>query len=501
MKPMPSSIAIKNEPNATVLVGSSSLPPLSRRANVGSVPLTCSTTIAVAGGLVSQGLKFCVILYVARRFSVSEFGLLSFAIAVNAYMFVISNFGLNVFGSRAVAQSRVVSRALLAEICCLEAMLAGLGLGLALIILRFVPGVSHLELLLVALFGLSNVIQAGLFDWVFQGLHRQEVSVTLNILWQGTWLILTVAGINLRMGIAAVPAGLCVSALLAGTVGYLWIGKTATAGPRAGERAHLLHRSWRTLQSAAPLGWGTLLTTFIVWGDTIAVRLIRGQQAAGWYAAGNRAALAVAMLGTLYVQGAFPFLSQTSQENQLAFERCFARTYADLAMLFVPGALWAIYYAKEIILLLFHRTDYLAATFVFRTFQVTMLFFVANTLLGTGVLVACGQDRTFRVVLAGTAGVFLLFCPLFTWRWGIEGTAAAVLGTQIASWLWFHCEAGKLMSANSLSALRWPLTAGILSIVACRGFHLSLGAGFAVLASAQLTQVVLRHPTMQGVDS
>jgi O-antigen/teichoic acid export membrane protein len=62
-----------------------------------------------------------VILYVARRFSVSEFGLLSFAIAVNAYMFVISNFGLNVFGSRAVAQSRVVSRALLAEICCMEA--------------------------------------------------------------------------------------------------------------------------------------------------------------------------------------------------------------------------------------------------------------------------------------------------------------------------------------------------------------------------------------------
>jgi polysaccharide transporter, PST family len=494
------SIAIKNETNgnSTVLLDAGGPSPVFKPAKVASIAITRSTTIAMAGGLVSQGLKFLVILYVARRFSVSEFGLLSFAIAVNAYMFVISNFGLNVFGSRAVAQSGVVSRALLAEICCLEAMLAVLGLGLALSILRFVPGISRLEFLLVALFGLSNFIQAGLFDWVFQGLHRQEVSAALNILWQGTWLVLTVVGINLGMGILAVPAGLCASALLAGTVGYLWIGKTAPASPLAGRQVHLLHRSWRTLQSAAPLGWGTLLTTLIVWGDTVAVRLIRGQQAAGWYAAGNRAALAVAMLGTLYVQGAFPFLSQTSQENQLAFERCFARTYADLAMLFVPAALWAIYYAREIILLLFHRTDYLAATFVFRAFQVAMLFFVANTLLGTGVLVACGQDRTFRVVLAGTAGAFLLFCPLFTWRWGIEGAAAAVLGAQIASWLWLRYETGKLMSANSFSALRWPLATGILSIAACRGLHLSLGAGFAVLASAQLTQLSLRHRALQG---
>jgi len=499
---MHSSIAIKNEPNGNTTVLSDPVSPAFtlKRATVAGVTVTRSTAVAMGGGLVSQGLKFLIILYVARHFSVSEFGLLSFAIAVNAYMFVISNFGLNVFGSRAVAQSGTVSWALLAEICCLEAMLAVFGLGLAMTGLRFVPGISPLEFRLIALFGLSNIIQAGLFDWVFQGLHRQEVSAALNILWQGTWLILTVAGIKLGFGITAVPAGLCAAALLAATVGYLWVRTTVSQSSRLSTQVHLLHRSWRRLRSAAPLGWGTLLMTLIVWGDTVAVRLIKGQQAAGWYAAGNRAALALAMLGTLFVQGAFSHLSQTSRESQLAFEHCFARTYADLAMLFVPTALWAMYYAREIILLLFHRVEYLAAILVFRMFQVTMLFFVANTLLGTGVLVACGQDRTFRMVLTGTAAAFLLLCPLLTWRWGIEGTAAAVLGTQIGSWLWLRREVGKLTPVRWFSVLRWPLAIGVVSITACRGLHLSLGAGFGVLALAQFSQLLARHRILQGAQ-
>jgi PST family polysaccharide transporter len=499
MKSMQPSLAIKNESIAETTALLSSQKPSLNPAEVSAIPITRSAMIAMLGGLVAQGLKFLVILYVARHFSVSEFGLLSFAIAINAYMYVISNFGLNLFGSRSVAQSGVVSGSLLAEICCLEAVLALVGLGLALIALSFVGGISALELHLIAFFGLSNLIQAGLFDWVFQGLHRQEVSAALNILWQGAWLALTVVGIHLGMGIIAVPAALCLSALLAAAVGFLWTRRTVWTGPGVGKQVHLLRRSWQTLRSAAPLGWGTLLMTFIVWSDTVTVRLIKGEQAAGWYAAGNRAALALAMLGTLFVQGSFPFLSQASGESQLAFERCFARTYADLAMLFVPGALWTIYYAKEIISLLFRGEKYLAAIPVFRVFQVTLLFFVANTLLGTGVLVACRQDRTFRAVLAGTAATFLCLCPLLTWRWGVEGAALAVLGTQVGSWLWLRYEAGKLISSASFSGLRWPLAIGVLSVAVCGALHLQLGAGLAVLALAQCTQLLLRHRTMQGV--
>ncbi len=450
-----------------------------------------SSAISLGGGLVSQGLKFLVMVYVARHFSISEFGVLSFAIAINAYMSVISNFGLNVYGSRAVAKADKVWSGLLAEIFCLEFVLALLGMGLALGILGFLPGVSRLELRLVALFGVSNVIQAGLFDWAFQGLHRQEVSAVLNILWQGGWLVLTVTGIQLGLGVTTVPAALCASALLAAIVGYGWIHRTARVAPSA-EPVHLLRRSCQTLRLAAPLGWGTLLITIVVWTDVIWVRLLRGEQAVGVYAAGNRAPLALAMLGTFYVQGAFPLLSSNSGKGLQAFGLCLTRTYADLTLLFLPGAAWAFAYAKEILQMIFRRPDYSAALWVFRIFEITLLLFVVNHLLGTGVLVAFHRDQEFRRVLAWTVAVFMVLCPLLTWPFGIDGAAIAAFMTQVISFLWFRAETRPLLRLNYLPGLLLPGLAGVSAVAVCRLLRLSLFPGAVPITLAYLALLVPR---------
>lgn len=446
--------------------------------------VTRNSAISMAGGLISQGLKFLVMIYIARRFAVAEFGQLSFAMAVNAFMFVVSSFGLNIFGSRAVAKSGRVSRALLGEIFCLQAALGLLGTALALGVLMFAPAVSRMELWLVAWFGLSNVVLAGMFDWAFQGLHRQAASAALNILWQGAWLSFTVAGIHWGLGVTAVPVGLCLSALLAAGSSYVGLRRTGFIERDPSPPTPLLRRSWMTLQIAGPLGWGILLITVLVWSDAIAVRLLHGDRAVGLYAAGNRAVLAVAMLGTYYVQGAFPLLSQSS-ENPVAFERCFSRTYAELSALFLPGAVWAFYFAKEIIELLFHRADYVAAVPVFRVFQLSLPLFVANNLIGTGVLLAWHRDRKFRTVLGGTAAIFAVLCTALTWRWGIVGAAMAVLISQSVSWVWFRHEAAKLVRLRWLRPLLRPVAAGLAVVLCCYFLHLSLLAGLFPLVIVQ----------------
>jgi polysaccharide transporter, PST family len=460
---MPSLTQLSNESNASgdVVVDGNRQRPLLKRVEATSILITRSAAIAVGGGLFSQGLKFLVILYVARHFAVAEFGLLSFAIAVNAYMFVISSFGLNVFGSRAVAQSGAVSGVLLAEVGCLQVMLALAGLGFALSALGFVPGISHLELRLIALFGLSNVIQAGLFDWVFQGLHRQEVSAALNIVWQGTWLVLTVTGIRLGLGVSAVPAALCASAFLTAGAGYYWIRRTVRVVPSGFQPRHLLRRSWQTLRSAAPLGWGTLLVTLILWSDTVAVRLIQGEQAVGWYAAGNRAALAVATLSGFFVQGALPALSRAGAENRAQHNFLFQHCYQDMILLFVPGCLWAIAYAREILLLFFRRMEFMAAVPVFRVFQIMLLLAAISNLYGIGGLVALHRDRDYRRVLLLTAAVFLPLCALLTTYYGILGASlTAVLGQGLGLCLFVRKTRG-LLRVNHGAALALPVGAGL----------------------------------------
>jgi len=423
--------------------------------------------------------------------------------AASGYTLSLSNFALPVFGSPAVAASGHVSRGFLGEIACLRACLAVVGTIGTIGILCLAPRVSRLELLLVGIFGLSNVALAGLFDWAFQGLHRQEVSATLNIIWQGGWLALTVAGMHLGMGVLAVPAGLAAAALVASAVGYFWLRQTGQIRHGDNDHVNVLRRSWEILKLGAPLGWGTLLVTVLIWSDAIVVRLLRGEQAVGLYAAGNRPALALAMLSSFYVQGAFPLLSRASREGLARLNQYFQRCYEDMALVFVPGSLWAIFYAREVILLVFRNPEYLAAVPVFQIFQFVFLLAALSNLFGIGAVVATHQDRQYQKVLALTTCVFLPLCVLLTLWAGNMGASAAALAAQVLSLILFLKNTRGIIQPKHATALLIPLLAGVGVGVVSRGIGLTLfwSAGLLLLTYlAMFAARVLVTRQSEGVN-
>lgn len=449
--------------------------------------LTRSSSIAMLGGLLSQGLKFLVLVYVARQFSVSEFGLLSFAFAIYAYQFVICNSGLQFFGSRAVAKSGQVSSMLMGEICCLRGALAVIGTGGSLLLLAFLPGVSRTEFLLVTIFGLSNLPLAGFLDWAFQGLHRQEVSAILNVILQGLWFALTVLGVRFGMGIAAVPISLLVATLAASAIGYFWLTRTGCIGERNGESRGMLARSWQTLKSAAPLGSALWLNTVLIWTDAIIVRLLRGEQAVGWYAAGNRAGLALGMLAGYYLQGALPLLSQSSNESVAQFRLFFQHCYEDMALFFVPGSIWAIIYAREIILVLFKKPEYLAAVPVFQIFQLVFLMTALGNLHGICALVASHRDHEYRKGFIVAGAVFIPLCVILTRYQGILGAAIAALSVQALAVLLFAKASRDLVRVKHVSALALPIVLGSGVVLASKMLGLPLFLSAALLACGNIT--------------
>jgi O-antigen/teichoic acid export membrane protein len=470
-----------------LILGKDSIP-VDGHSIVGIGTLTRNSAIAMGGGVLSQGLKFLVVVYLARILPVSEFGRISFAIAVNAYMFVIAHFGLPVFGSRAVATSGVVMRGLLIEIATLRAVLAFASMLVCVGILLLAPGVSRLETAMVAIFGLSNVVQAGLFDWVFQGLHRQEVSAALNIIWQGGWLVLTVVGIHLGMGILSVPAALTAAGVIASVAGYVWLRQTVEISRSHADRLEILQRCWAILKLGAPLGWGTLLVTMLIWSDTLIVRLLRGQESVGLYAAGNRPALALAMLSSFYVQGAFPMLSWAGQEGRSALGQYFQHCYSDIALVFLPGALWAMFYAREIILLVFRNPEYLAAVPVFRVFQATFLLAAAGNFFGVGALVATHRDGVYQRVLIVTMSVFLPACAVLTYLAGNLGASVATLGAQALLVILFTIGMRGIVQPRHAAALLKPLMVGLAVTLVSRalGLGLYVSAGLLLASYAGL---------------
>ena len=458
--------------------------------------VTRQSALNLAGGIVSQGLKFIALIFIARKFSTAEFGVFSFAWAVNAILLLISQFGLPTFGARQVACSGVVAQELTGNIFRARFLLAFASTVSVLLLLLAIAPVSRTELWLVVLFGISNMAQAGFIDWAFQGLGKFECSLVLNVTFQALWLILLFFTVRAGGDIRAAGSALCLAAMFVTGLGFMWLRRapwTHASQPPASWRG-----AWETLKSASALGTGALLINLIVWTDAIWVRVLHGDVAVGLYAAGNRAALALSTLATFFVQGAFPLLSRASAESRAAFEHCLERTSADLALLYVPGSLWAIYYANEIINLIFHRADYLAAVPLFRIFQFVLLLFVANTVLGTGVLAAFHLDNSFRNVLAGTAVAFLLLCPLLTWRWGTYGAASAMAVSQAISLIWFYQGARTLVPFHFVRILIFPGVAGISTIAICHGLQLSMLGGTVVLAVAYLMLWMNRKRTTQA---
>jgi O-antigen/teichoic acid export membrane protein len=466
--------------------------------SVGLVSLGRNSWVALVGGLVSQALKFLVVVYVARSYGATVFGSFSFAVSVNAFICVVSNFGLPVFGAREVAQTSRVSPCLARSVSKARLLLAITATGVALAALFFVPSVSGEELLLVLGFGLSDVMLAFLYDWAFQGMGKLHGWAALNVLWQALWLVLTVAVVRAHSSIAAVSFAYAAGASVAAVVGWLWLKGMRSPSEREPNPAY---SAWGVFRSGTALGTATVLITVLAWSDTIIVRLIGGPLAAGIYAAGNRAALALCTLSGFYVLGAFSHLSAAAARSPEEFREYFRRCYRDLALIFIPGSVWAVFYAPQLLLVIFGHKEYLAAVPVFRIFQVILLLNIAGNLYGVGALVTHRLDHVYRRTLVASVGLLLVLCPILALHWGVLGAAVAALLGQGLCLTIFSVESRHLLRVDHLRLLAVPVCAGFAAVGAGAALHLGLWGGIAVLSLIYLALLGREMPIWRAAAS
>jgi len=436
----------------------------------------------MAGGLVSQALRMLALIYLARAYGANEFGSFLFAYSVQAFLYVVAQFGLATFAAREVAQTGRLDPRLYKSVTMARVLLALCGAAVALAVLSVVPRVTRSELYLVAGFGLSNVALACLSDWVFQGMGRLHVWAALNITWQGAWLFFTVVAVRAGAPIHAASFAYAAAALTASVVGWVWWRRNLREDGRSPDRRYSLRN---ILREGTHLGAGTLLQTFLVWIDIIVVRILLGQHAAGLYAAGNRIALGLGMLAGFYMQGAFPLLARAALEDPEDYNRCFQQAYNNLSAIFVPGAVWGAFYAPEVLDFIYKRPEYLASARVFQVFQLVLILTTFGVALyGLGVLLAFRRDRTYQRDFAAASLVYLLACPLLTWRWGITGAAAAALLVQLILFALFEIQVRRFIVPRHLEALLQPSLLGLGAAAFAKLLNLSLFPALFFLALA-----------------
>jgi O-antigen/teichoic acid export membrane protein len=280
------------------------------------------------GDLVAKATSFFTFVYLARILGVANFGVLEFAGSVLAYLLLLSDGGLEMWGTREAANSTDVP-SLAARVVPLRLLLASLSFALLLLLLPLFPHYPHLRALLVV-YGLSVFAQAVSLKWVFMGQQKMAGVARGLVLGQFLFAATVLAFVHHPSAVVWVAAFKLMGDLA--TAGYfaVWFARvygrftlnTSLAGSR------------EILKPALTIGFSLAMGLLNYNFDSVLLGFLRGPSVVGWYNAAYKMLLVGMSLAIAYFAGLFPALSHLYVENREEFRQLVGRT-AELWLVFV----------------------------------------------------------------------------------------------------------------------------------------------------------------------
>jgi len=266
------------------------------------------------GALVSRAAQFLLTVYLTRVLETGGFGRLAYVQAFLWYGLILVDFGLSVIATRETARDPRSVASLAGNIWCVRLGIFLIEFSLLAAVLWAMPVDAELRWLFVFSF-LSLFAHAVRTDWIFRGFEKMQYVAVWEALPGLVWLAGALLVVHERQDLLKVPLLrfaaeiLACGLLLAAAIWKLRFTRQALAACSYKKMIGLL-------REAAPVGVAALLVQVYYGVDVILLRLMKGFDVAGQYAAAYRVV-------TLLLTGMF-LLGATYQP---VLARCFA---ADL---------------------------------------------------------------------------------------------------------------------------------------------------------------------------
>jgi O-antigen/teichoic acid export membrane protein len=257
-------------------------------------------------------------------------------------------------------------------------------------------------------------------------------------------------------------------------------------------------------KEALPLFLTNLVGLLYQRTDVLVLSKLRGEADVGLYGAAASVLRVLAMLPTIFVTAMYPALSRFHSESGDRGDSL--RRLCDTAFrwqiaLGAPIVAGVAALGPRIIDLVY-GPKFAPAGRTLSILIIALLFFFTNTLLGYMLFTANRQKEFLRikiVTLVLNLGLLFALVP----RFGIDGAAAATVGTIFLSFLMHRALVARhLYPVRFLTLGAKPLTGAaimLLALEAMRGAPLTVtvAAGAAIYA---LSQILLRFLTKEDVD-
>ena len=378
------------------------------------------------GDILSRGINFFAIIYIARILGAAVFGLLNFAQAMLAYLILLVDSGLSLFGTREIARTRGHKGRLTLNIILIRLLIAAIVFGVSLAIIFSIPLSFELRMFFVGMF-LFIFYRALDTDWIFQGLERMEYIAYSRTAYSALMFILIIvlvrtSGDYIRIPFIYLFCGMAVSFVFLSILFKYFT--PASLG-------HLSPADWwEYFSEALPLGASAFLMQVYNNMDTIMLWFMDKPSVVGYYNVAYKVFFIFAGFLGLWQTTAFPVASKRIVQNK-AKARKFLGKYVRLTLLAVIPLAFLVTLGSPLIIRVLFGVEYLLSSSALQILIWNLVIIAISGFYGGLILIAAGYSREYLMAVGGGAVLNIILNFILIPPFSYLGAAIATILTGI----------------------------------------------------------------------
>ncbi len=445
-------------------------------------------TLAV-GETASRLLAFVASVYVARTLGASVYGVVAAATTVMLYLAFVADLGIDMLGVREVAEHPDALRTTLPPI--LGARLLVSVILIALTVPSALFWLPKPDGPVLAVFSVTLLTVALGTRWVHLGLEQAASASWARVLNEVTAATCVLLFVHTPDNLLRVP----MAQVIGETLGALFLFRTLPPAVRrfrielrAGVIAPLLRRSWTLVLHG-------LLGLAIFNSDFLFLRVMKGSDAVGYYAAAYTLISFAQNLGVAYTMSLIPSITRVRTDASAAralFDTAMAQVMAGglpvtIGGVLVAGPLMALIYGAG------YASSVQPLQLLLLVIPVALLRNVAQA-----VLLANQRPDLMLRTAAWAAGANVILNVLLIPPWGLAGAALATLATEAVRTvlaLRYSAQLGLAMTPLrrlARTAVAATIMGACVYVVADRSVFVSIPVGAVAYAGALLAVGIIR---------
>lgn len=302
--------------------------------------------------IASMLFGFFYVMYTARYLGPTNYGILSFALALTGIFGVIANFGLDPLTVREVARDKSLAKKYLANGIVLKLMFGGLTFLIVFSVVNLL-GYPDVTRKVVYVITLSTIVAgvSNLFNDIYQAFERMEFMSIGQVLQSALSLAFAITAIKLGLSVVHFAMIYLIVNLI--VLGY-HVAVTTWKFLKPKIKVDL--RFWKNiLREAWPFALSSIFVGIYFWVDSVMLSYMKGDEVVGIYNAAYRLVYTLLFIPRIYFTTIYPLLSRMHLESKEGLKFAYNRSLKYFTVLGIFIGVATVLFSREIILLIYGK--------------------------------------------------------------------------------------------------------------------------------------------------